>query len=88
MSKPTVVKTFNDTGLPFEMCEQLPVLFTIKNLWRKRDVVVHRHPTLQGKLITCGYWFDGSTRNACVEDEQDYAREMDELPWRKHFVYE
>lgn len=88
MSKPTGRKVFNNTGIPLEEIEKLPVLFTVKNLWRQRDVVAHRHPFEQGKLITVGYWFDGSTVNAVVEQESDYQREMDELPWRQHFVQE
>lgn len=85
---PTVRKVHNKTGLPLETIEALPVLFTVKNNWRQRDVVVHRHPHKPGKLLTVGYWFDGSTVNACEEDDKDYARELEELPWKKHFVYD
>ena len=88
MSKPTVKKVWNDTGIPLEEIENLPVLFTVKNMWRQRDVVVHKHPFENGKLITVGYWFDGSNVNAVVEDEEDYARELEELSWRTHFVVE
>jgi hypothetical protein len=85
---PTVRKVFNNTGLPLETIEALPVLFTVKNFWRERDIRVYRHPHKPGKLISVGVSFDQLTTTVCEETEDQWQHELDELQWRQHFVQE
>jgi len=85
---PTVRKVHNNTGLPLETIEALTVLFTVTNKWRERNIRVYKHPTLPGKLISVGVSFDLRTTTVCEETEDQWQYELDELPWRQHFVQE
>ncbi len=78
----------NPTGFPLETLEKSLTLFTVKNNWRMRDVIVHPHPTDKQRVISIGYSFDKKTVTVADESRDDWQREFDELPWRSHFVFD
>lgn len=90
MTKRTVYNKADNPAdqLSLEEIEKLPVLFTVKNNWRQRNVVCHRHPHRTGGIISVGYSFDETTVTVGYETEKDWARELEELPWRQSFTYD
>lgn len=84
----TVRKVYNDTGYALDDLEKLPTIFTVDSRWRQRNVVVKKHPDKAGRLITIGYTWDNKEVLVADEPETVWAREMESLPWRQHFVHE
>jgi len=75
----------NSTLYTPEQIAAQPVLFTVKNNWRQRNITVHEHPALPESVISVGVNFDGKMTVIADETREQWARQIAEVPWRQHF---
>lgn len=69
-------KLYNQTSFTAEDVAMMPILVTIKNLWRQRTVYVHQHPTDPESVVSHGVAFDETFENYCVEPKSAFAFEL------------
>ena len=70
------MEKINRTQFHVAQFRGFPLLVTIKNNWRQRNVEVRQHPHDEGKVVTRGIAFDGSLDLIVEEDKADYRREI------------
>lgn len=73
---------------PFTIAEitAMPLMFTVQNNWRQRNVTVYEHPSDAGKVVSVGISFDQRMVVIAEETREEWARQIEELPWQQHFV--
>lgn len=84
----TVPDPFNNTGMTLAAIEVLPVIFTVRNNWRKRNVTVYKHPTDTRKVISVGRLFDGGGPFVNLDDADNWKSELARAATgQTHFVF-
>ena len=73
--------TYNRTSFTLDDIQQMKELKFIQNLWRRRNVVLHQHPSDENKIISVGTCFDANKQGEidiiiAVESKKDFRREL------------
>ena len=64
----------NNTTFSPEYIYTLPLLLNICNNWRRRNIFVYQHPTLEDKVISVGKPLAGGGDVICLEDKSDWPQ--------------
>lgn len=85
---PKPAERINRTAFAPEAIKAMPVLFTVRNNWRNRNVSVYQHPEQQDRVLTIGESFDGLLTVIADETKADYAHEFNLFAIGKtRFIY-
>jgi hypothetical protein len=79
-------KVYNHTKFTQEEIQNFPLLFTVKNKWRQRNVSIYKHPTDEKSVILVGFNFDGSKMVVVEEDKECWRAFINQLDKQTHFV--
>lgn len=70
------MKIHNNTSFLPAQLSRLPLLVTVKNNWRQRNVEIRQHPHNEDMVVSDGVTFDGSMRVICEETKSAWSREL------------